>query len=185
MTPEQLHLLDNINKRYNMFTDVPDDDPVFIKFQKSFNYGRNNRLYHYKVTDENGIIYYFYGRNDMHGIITNPVSLVDSISYSGGHYKNYTIKRGDWTYADVQPGKNYYPEIREYWIQKHSDKPQKIKALRVRLGLSQFDLSHLIAELTDTKPVTRGTVSQWEQGISEPSKKRWLAIKRLIKGTEK
>lgn len=101
-----------------MLTDIPDGDPTFQKFQKSLNPKSDKPTYHYKVVDDNGTVYYFYNRNDMQGIIFNPIGLVDSINHNNGRYKNYTAERGNWTYADVRSDKDYYPEIKDYWLNK-------------------------------------------------------------------
>jgi len=52
--------------------------------------------------------------------------------------------------------------------------PQAVRALRMRLGLTQEEFAHAIA-------VTVSTVNRWENGHARPSKLAWRAIETLAR----
>ena len=52
--------------------------------------------------------------------------------------------------------------------------PQRVRELRIRLGLTQEEFAHAIA-------VTVSTVNRWENGHAHPSKLAWRAIQALAR----
>lgn len=185
MTPEQLQLLHKIEGEYGSVANVPDDNADLSKLQGLMGIYpvSDKKGYHYKVTDVSGTTYYFYTRHQMRGIVINPWALIDSLKYSEGHYKGYTIQRGFWTYADVQSDKDYYPEIKDYWLKRRKPVPtpaERIKKIRSGLGLSQREFAELISELTD-ELITSSAVKSWEAGITQPRRLRRLAIEKIAK----